>query len=212
MPTASVNNAETAARAKAAAFTLIELLVVMVVVVFLISTLLPSLARSTVNSRSYQCLNNHRRLTAAWRMYADENRDATVFAADDGSSTGNPLNQYAWASGNIDFSPGNRNNWDINADITKRPLWPFSGGDASIYRCPSDESYVVINGTARLRVRSMSMNIYLGGYVGTDGGWPQLTPYQIFLKTTDINPVGPANAFVFIDPRVEMGGLGEFCH
>jgi type II secretory pathway pseudopilin PulG len=209
MQSGSANQTTPPPRAESAAFTLTELLVVIGVVLMLIVTLLPAFARTSLNSRSYQCLNNHHRLTAAWRMYADENRDVTVFAAAS-DSTFNPLNPYAWSIGNIDFNPNNRNNWDIDADITRRPLWPYSARDASIYRCPSDESYVVVNGTARPRVRSMSMNLYLGGFAGTDGGWPVITAYRIFLKTTDINPVGPANTFVFIDPRVETVSWGNF--
>ena len=68
---------------------------------------------------------------------------------------------------------GNRANWDTNVDIVNRPLWPYTAKNASIYRCPSDTSYVVVDGVATPRVRSISMNLYLGGFAGKprfDGG------------------------------------------
>src|SRR5216683_1624533 len=134
-----------------AAFTFVELLVVLAVLVVLIATLFPAMAKSRPNAQAFQCLNNHRQLCAAWRMYADDSRDRIVFSSGDGTS--NPLNQYAWTLSHLD-NTFNSANWDTNVDIVLRPLWPYTGRDASIYRCPSDQSYVPVNGTRRPRVRS----------------------------------------------------------
>src|SRR5260221_3180034 len=147
------------------AFTFIELLVVLAVIAALAATLLPALAKSRPNSLAFQCLNNNRQLCAAWRMYADDNRDRIVYASDDGTGSSNPLNQYAWTLSHLDYT-SNSKNWDTNADIVLRPLWPY-GKDASIYRCPSDPSYVLVNGLPKPRVRSGAMNFYLGGFAGS---------------------------------------------
>jgi hypothetical protein len=110
----------------------------------------------------------------------------------------------------MDYDPGNRGNWDINYDITQRPLWPYTGRNASIYKCPSDQSYVFVPGNgARPRVRSMSMNVYLGGFAGTDGGWPFITPYLLYLKTTELTSPGPAKTFVFLDQRADAINWGN---
>src|SRR2546427_10673673 len=150
------------------AFTLLELLVVMAVVALLSLTLVPVFAKSS-NTKALQCINNHRQLCAAWRMYADDNRDQIVYSSDDGRGSANPLNQYAWTLSHLDFDPNNRANWDTNVDIVRRPLWPFTGKNASIYKCPSDRSYVTVSGVPKPRVRSVSMNVYLGGFAGTSG-------------------------------------------
>ena len=50
-------------------------------------------------------------------------------------------------------------------------MWPDRSRSLSIWRCPSDRSAVVVNGEAKPRVRSMSMNVFLGGWGGTDGNW-----------------------------------------
>jgi len=190
-------------------FTLIELAVVIVVLCLLTSTLLPVLAKSRPTSLAFQCLNNHRQLCAAWRMYADDSHDRIVYASDDGSGTSNPLNQYACTLSHIDSSSSSAN-WDTNVDIVLRPLWPYTGRDASIYRCPSDQSYVTVNGTRRPRVRSGAMNLYLGGFAGTDGGWSVASPYRIFLKTTALTAPGPAKTFVFLDERWDIINWGNF--
>src|SRR5437773_641971 len=111
------------------AFTLIELAAVIIVLCLLTSTLLPVLAKSRPTSLALQCLNNHRQLCAAWRMYADDCHDRIVYASDDGSGTSNPLNQYAWTLSHLD-NTSNIKNWDINVDIVLRPLWPY-GKDSS---------------------------------------------------------------------------------
>jgi type II secretory pathway pseudopilin PulG len=192
------------------AFTLLELLAMVVIVSVMATTLLPSLARSRPVSRSFQCLTNNRRLCNAWRMYADDNRDRMVFASGDGTGTQNPLNQYAWTLAPSDSNPANRGNWDITYDLVKRPLWPYSGQNAAIYRCPSDPSSFVVNRVPRPRIRGMSMNLYLGGFAGTTGGWPQINGFRIFLKATELGAPGPAETFVFLDQRWDTANWGNF--
>lgn len=193
-----------------AAFTFIELLVIIGVLGLLISTFLPALAKSRPASKAFQCLNNNRQLCLAWRMYADDNHDQMVYSSDDGSGNANPQNQYAWTQTHLDFSPQLQANWDPNLDIVRRPLWPYTGKNASIYRCPSDESFVLVNGVPKPRVRSMSMNIYLGGFAGTTGGWAFMAGYRIFLKTTDLVAPGPAKTFVFLEERWDVINWGNF--
>jgi len=101
----------------------------------------------------------------------------------------------------LDYT-SNSKNWDTNADIVLRPLWPY-GKNASIYRCPSDESYVLVNGVPKPRVRSGSMNFYLGGFAGSSAGEPLAINYRLFFKATDLTAPGPAKTFVFLDERWE---------
>jgi prepilin-type N-terminal cleavage/methylation domain-containing protein/prepilin-type processing-associated H-X9-DG protein len=190
------------------AFTLIELLVVICVIALLASMLVPTLAGSRIGSESFRCQNNNRQLCSAWRMYADDNNDRIVFSADDGTPAGAT---YAWTKSHMDFSPGNVGNWDTNYDIVKGPLWPYTSKDASIYRCPSDHSYVVTPaGVAMPRVRSFSLNLYAGGFAGSSGGLFSTNVYRLFLKTTDFSAPGPAKTFLFIDMRPESINWGSF--
>src|SRR5208337_1200383 len=97
-------------RTRAGAFTLIELLVVIAIIAILAALLLPALILARMKAQAIQCMNNHRQLALAWRMYADDNRDVLVYASDD---PGDPyvnwqvLDQYAWTLTHMDFDPNN---------------------------------------------------------------------------------------------------------
>ena len=62
------------------AFTLIELLVVIAVIAILAGMLLPVLVKAKQKGQGIQCMNNHRHLTLAWRMYLDDSNDVLPFA------------------------------------------------------------------------------------------------------------------------------------
>src|SRR6266478_348192 len=105
------------------AFTVIELLVVVTVLGLLAAMLFPALAKSRPNSLVSQCLNNNRQLCAAWRMYADDNGGRLVSSEWD---TGTSKNS-SWVTSTIDFDSSNTANWNVEADITRRPFWPYTG-------------------------------------------------------------------------------------
>ena len=103
-------------------------------------------------------------------------------------------------------------------DLVKRPLWPYTSKDVSIYRCPSDHSYVFVASRVRPRLRSFAMNLFTDGAApppgtgpaGIDGDLPFASSYRIFSKTTDLTAPAPAMTFVFIDMRPEYINYGYF--
>jgi prepilin-type N-terminal cleavage/methylation domain-containing protein len=187
------------------AFTLIELLVVIAIIAILAALLLPALTRAKLKAQGVQCLSCHRQLALAWRMYSDDNRDQLLYASGDtlGYEPG------VWMSGGMDFNGNNASNWDPSVDIYKSPMWPYCGKAVGIFKCPADHSYVTVNGVQKPRIRTMVMNLYLGGFNGTGGnGVFDTKTWRLYKKNSEMNQ--PDKIFVFLDEREDAINWGNF--
>jgi prepilin-type N-terminal cleavage/methylation domain-containing protein len=178
-------------------FTLIELLVAIAIIAILAAMLLPVLGKAKLRAQGIQCLNNHRQLTLGWIMYADDNSENLTYAY---VKAGLPQEPAAWVTGNMRFNP---DAWDINHDIAKSPLWPLTGKSAGIWKCPADRGTTTTGNTVLPRVRSMSMNVWVGGILwpgaGLDGNWGPA--WRVYRKTSDMNDPGPSRTWVLLDER-----------
>jgi prepilin-type processing-associated H-X9-DG protein len=77
-------------------------------------------------------------------------------------------------------------------------MWRYTGKSASIFKCPADQSGVLVNGVKRPRVRSNSMSQVFGSGEWLDGGPNQgQTAYRVYSKGGHISR--PAQTFVFVD-------------
>ena len=196
-------------RAGTAGFTLIELLVVIAIIAILAGMLLPALGRAKMKALGVQCMNNHRQLTLAWRMYVDDNIDRLPYASEDPGSPG--TYPGSWVTGTLNFDPANRANWDADFNLRKGAIWPYTGKSLGIYKCPADKSKVTVNRVVYKRVRSMCMNVYLGGWGGTYGGWgPPLSTSKLYMKSSELSDPGPSTIFAFIDQREDSINMGNF--
>jgi len=189
-------------------FTLIELLVVIAIIAILAALLLPALGRSKQKAQGAYCMNNHRQLAIAWRMYTEDNNDVVLWAS---SCPTGQYSPYNWCNGLMDFTSGNASNWDPSVDIMQSPMWQYCGKNLAIWRCPSDRSYVTVGGVNKPRVRSMAMNAYVGGFGGkacyTLGNIANMKIYTKFAEL--VNP-GASQIFLFLDERQDAINWGNF--
>jgi prepilin-type N-terminal cleavage/methylation domain-containing protein/prepilin-type processing-associated H-X9-DG protein len=195
------------------AFTLIELVVVIAVISILAAILLPSLIAADDKSEGVTCMNNKRQMIQGWLMYAQDNGDSIVLSSGNGQ-TNEPLDKYVWCLQEESFLDQPQN-YDPSVFITTGPLYPYINSYMA-YRCPLDTSVIDHNGTLLPRVRSISMNFFLGGFAGQgagEGGYSWGNLYPIYMKTTALTATaspGPSDTWVFVDERWDCINWGNY--
>jgi prepilin-type processing-associated H-X9-DG protein len=159
-----------------------------------------------------------KQLQLVWQLYADDHEgkcplNPTGQAAN--SPAGEPGGQAGWVAGIMSMTAGNPDNTNT-AKLIGSTYQPYGSIGAytkspGIYRCPGDKTGDVTTG--QLRVRSVSMNGYVGphGAPGTiSASIASSTTHEAYLKVTDFKKLKPVDAIVFWDERRDKINDGFF--
>lgn len=171
-----------------------ELLLVVTILAILMGLVLPVMGGLRNKSRAIRCINNLREMQRAHLMYTQDAGD---------SLPPNRLGQFVprgqtWVNGwVIENSPDATNRLLLQNSLLAR-----FGAAEPLWRCPGDDSQAVIRGQSFDRVRSISMNYYLGATMVA------ATNRLIYRKVTDIPNI--SETLVFTDERADTIDDGAF--
>jgi prepilin-type N-terminal cleavage/methylation domain-containing protein/prepilin-type processing-associated H-X9-DG protein len=206
----------TAKRAQSG-FTLIELLVVIAIIAILASLLLPALVVAKLKAQGTYCLGSLKQMQSGWEMYSHDYADYLAPNSDNGN-WGKDADNPAWVAGVMSYltDPASLSD-DTNTDLLVGSDYAQFGSigpytkNAAIYHCPGDKSAVAgPDGFTYVRVRSYSMNGWVG-YATRDWSQPgSPPPYKLNSKMADLQKPGPADTWVFIDEREDSINDGWF--
>ena len=181
-------------------FTLIELLVVIAIIAIMAALLLPALSRSKQQAEGINCLSNEKQLVFAWIMYADDNQSLFPPNGAEGNQAQERLKQ--WCAGVLlwpDSQPDDPDNTNYMY-LSQSMIGPYCSHQTAIYRCPSDKYNCVEFGAPYARVRSYSMNCFVGDPGAANGVSVDFDPHcRAYVKQSDMTLPTPANLVVFDD-------------
>ena len=197
--------------AETTAFTLIELLIVIAVIAILAAMLLPVLAGGKKRAETAVCINNLKQLQIGWAGFIDDNAgelpsntaEASVLGIGRGKNW--VLGVMGYENAPATFADSTDAQRLINPKLSQ--IGPYIRSPA-MFKCPSDRSYFLQSGVRYPRVRSYSMNGWLGNHVAASR--PAGAPTPIVPAMMTRASITSEDIFVFIEEHEDSINDGQF--
>ncbi len=186
-------------------FTLIELLVVIAIIAILAAMLLPALAAAKIRAQGTADMNNTKQLATAAIMYAGDhhdqnppNMDGTLPGVVAGSDSQHPC----WVAGELTLGSGGWKDNTNTAMLVENDAYPngaflgiYLGKNYKMFKCPADQSLYTLYGQSYPRVRSYSMNTFIGypAEAGTGGSTSAFTETALRMARIHLSRPFPAS-------------------
>ena len=198
-------------------FTRIDLVSVMAVIAILGLLGAQKIGAADSAAVAVTCTGNMRQLLRALHLYTSDNADFLPYM-NDGSGP-----NWLIHTGNV--APDATNSAKL-VNPTFSMLALYLNGNASVFRCPADQSTILVGGKQVPRVRSVSMSqavgtsfTSVGGRTATDGAWldgahghTANRTYRTYARMADIVNPRPGNLFIFLDEHPDsMNDAGFAC-
>jgi prepilin-type N-terminal cleavage/methylation domain-containing protein len=187
-------------------FTLIELFVVIAIIAILAAMLLPALSKAKAKAQGIHCMNNTKQVMLGWYMYAGDHEDFLVPNSDGGTAR-----RYNWITGWLDNQNAADNTNHMHLIGEGALLAPYVH-NPEVYKCPADKSMSIHGGQAYPRVRSLSMNGWVGWNYSRPGySWGDAAAANVWVMQIKMSNIRtPAHTWVLVDEREDSINDGWF--
>jgi prepilin-type N-terminal cleavage/methylation domain-containing protein len=197
----------TVRRNKRNGFSLVELLVVIAIIALLASLTLPALSKARESAKRSSCTSNKRQLAVAWLLYAQDHGKFVLNASFLGGIGGQTAGWGQWTSG-LMF-------WDANSSVTNQDylikagyssLASYFGGQAQLYKCPSDRFLSPVQRTLGWagRVRSIGLNLMLGEGISHQDKPTKVSGRKVYIRDSDFVKLSPSKVIGFADAHPDF--------
>jgi prepilin-type N-terminal cleavage/methylation domain-containing protein/prepilin-type processing-associated H-X9-DG protein len=177
------------------AFTLIELLVVIAIIAVLAALLLPALSAAKARAVTTRCLSNMTQFGLAFHLYVVDNNDS-IPPNKGGADV--PVGE-TWVEG---WLAPDRSDC-TNIDFLNHSLLAVYIPGPTLWRCPASRDQVAFGGINYGRVRTLSMNHFLGP------PW-QTANARTYHRLSEITLPSSSDTFVFMEERTDTINDGSF--
>jgi prepilin-type processing-associated H-X9-DG protein len=164
------------------------------------------LSKAKIKGQAITCMNNQKQVALAWKLYIDDNLGNFPPNADESNQ-----NLNSWCDGWLKWAADTTDNTNWGK-IVSSYCGRYIANQYKVFKCPGDRWLCQENGVLMARVRSISMNGYIGQEADeiTPEGGCNLTDwggsgagYQAYEKENQVVRPSPSMLWLTVDENAD---------